>query len=700
MKKAMNNLKKGLCLLIISILFNAVFSQSRNSVVGIFNKGIEYMDSENWYSASQNFLEVVNINPAFSDAWFNLAKCSYKLEEFDLAYSYLLQAEKYEETNSKIQNLKGLIMLALGEKEEARSTFTQILKKYPNDVDAHFGLAEIELFDGKFTGAELQYTEALKRQSTNRKALLSLALVCAQTKRFTQSDKYMRQAMEYYSGEPEVHYISSVIEILKGNLESAELQARISVEINGSFEKAYELLSQILYMQERYNDVIDISDFLISHNRNNHIAWYLKGIAQNKLGNTEDAIETWATGLSVNPQDEIMRSIMEMEIRELLPLEDYRRTEMAKFHLETAKQYESRYDNAGSVYEYQRTLLLDPMNTDARFAYASILELNGMYELYLEQLNFITNNTPEKVTVAVSDKKEAYESLLEKTVAKKWKVDPFYLDKTRWNIAVFYTDSTDSFVHADSNRIAALAASDIFSGVAITSVKTQVTPVSGYSEAFRNARTNNYDYFTIVSLSEGNDDVTLKSTLYSARTGAEISKDTFYSTGNNRLSTVMRRFRNSILEKLTVKGKILQRNGKVVLVDLGKAENVVKGAEFKIIKKGSLKTADSGLGLYYKDSDVAGMLVITEPGEEVSEAEITKHGFYDKINIDDEIVLVAVPEDDNSSSDVIDTVPKADEKGKPVVTSEVKNSEGETLVDEIKKAVEQPSIIQLLRNIY
>ena len=85
-----------------------------------------------------------------------------------------------------------MILLALGEKDKALEVFNQVLAVYPNDIDAHFGIAEIELYNGKFTGAELEYIEALKRQTTNRKALLSLALVCAETGRFTQSDKYLR----------------------------------------------------------------------------------------------------------------------------------------------------------------------------------------------------------------------------------------------------------------------------------------------------------------------------------------------------------------------------------------------------------------------------------------------------------------------------------------------------------------------------
>lgn len=683
-----------ICFLMMLTAFPA-FAAEKKTALEIYNQAQEYERNENWYGASQYYIEVVNINPAFTDAWFHLADCSYKLGEFDLALQYLESAEKYEKNKSEIQNLKGMILLALDRTEDAREIFNKILQKYPNDISAHFGLAEIELYDGKFSGAEAQYIEALKRQNSNRKALLSLALVCAETGRFSQADKYLNQAMQYYSGESEVHYLAAIISLMKADYTDAEKHCRIAVEINGDFNKAYSLLAQILYFQNRYSEVIDLCDYLISLDRRNSSAWYLKGVALQKLGENEDAIETWDTGLTIQPQDEFMRMVLELEVRKNYAIEDSQRAGWAKYHITNAQQYETRFDKTGAVYEYQRALLLDPRNTNARLAYANILQMNGMHETYLNQLNFIKDNTQEKLSTELQDTIEAYNSLLAKTLAKKWKIDPFYLDKIRWNIAIFYVENNSSFNHADADRLTAMACSDIFSGVAITSVKTQVTPVSGYSEAFSNARANKFDYFLIVSMSEGEDELTLNSTMYSGRTGTEIAKESFYATGNNRLSTVLRRFRGSVLEKLTVRGKILDRNGKVVLIDLGKSENIVKDAEFKIVKKGAVKTADTGTGLFYKDSDVVGTLVVTETGEEVSEAQIKSHGFYDRINIDDELVLVSMP--DQNKDAVMDTVPNADENGNKLVNNNVK---GDQLIDEIKRAVEKPSIVELLHEIF
>lgn len=706
-KKMMKN--KSFLVSAIFLLAGGLLSAAPSALVlERYNQGLQAQANESFYEASQYYLEVTAQNPAFTDAWYKLAECSYKLGEFDLALQYLENAEKYEKNNLAIQNLKGMVYVSLGRIDDGRSIFNDILKKYPNDIDAHFGLAEIELYEGRFSGAQNQYMEALKRQNTNRKALLSLALVNAERGQTESAENYLRQALSYYSGESEVHYLASIIYSMKGDYVTAEKQARIAVEVNSDYDKAYDMLSTVLYKQGRYKEVIDISDYLISRNRKNTNAWFIKGVSQTKLGNIAAAIETWTAGLSVNPQDEIMRSALENEVRNTLSLEDSRRASYAKYHVDNAKQYASRYDGSGAVYEYQRALLLDPMNYEARAAYADILEINGMHELYLEQLKFIKEyNSQElnssggkKLLTELNDKIEAFDYLLSDTLGKKWNVEPFYLDKTRWNIAVFYEENNSSFIHADTNRLVANAAADIFSGVAITSVKTQVTPVSGYGEAFRNSRSGGFDYFIILSLSEGENDMTLSSTMYSGRTGLEISKNSFYCTGNNRFSTVLRRFRNSVLEKLTVRGKILARNGKTVLVDLGKAENIVKDAQLKIIKKGQIRTADSGVGLYYRDADVLGTIVITTAGEEISEGSIENHGFYDKINVDDEIVLVSLPAqkaNNDANGNAVDNVPAADEKGNAVVKNEVK---GEELVDEIRNAVERPSILDLLRNIY
>ncbi|NLC92881.1 MAG: tetratricopeptide repeat protein [Treponema sp.] len=694
----MNKKNKSFFLVLILIFshFCFVYSQTTD-VLSLYNRGNEYQNESSWYLAIQDYLEVVRINPAFSEAWYNLSECSYKLGEYDLALQYLKQAETLEKDNARILNLKGMILLALDRSSESKELFNSVLKKYPNDVDAHFGLAEIELLDGRYGGAELQYAEALKRSSVNRKAILSLAVLNAEKNNFAQSERYIRQALSYYSGDSEVHYIASIIYAMNNDYQNAEKQARISVEVDESNTQAYIQLANVLYKENEFNQVINICDYLISRDRNNSTAWYLKGISNLKLDNSEEAVTVWSTGLSVQPEDEIMRNSLEIVARDFLSLEDSRREYWAKYHLNKAKQYSSQYDGNGMLYEYQRALLLDPTNKDARYSYAKILELNGMYEFCLNQLKFIKEYNYEELSALekteLNDKIEAYDSLLQNNLSAKWNIDTFYLDKTRWNIVMYYTNSSDSLFHSDIARQASLAASDIFSGVAITSIKTQAAPVAGYGEAFRNARRNNFDYFIILNTKETSEDITINYVMYSGRTGKEITNETFYGTGNNRFSSVLRRFRQSVLDKLTVRGKILSRNGNQVLVDFGKSENIQNYSELRIIKKGSVKTADSEVGLLYNDKDVLGTIKITNCGEEISEGIIENKGFYDRINIDDEVVLISNPSDVQNNS--VDNVPSADANGNPIT-----NNGKTSLINEIKDSIQKPSIVELLRTIY
>ena len=87
-------------------------------------------------------------------------------------------------------------------------------------------------------------------------------------------------------------------------------------------------------------------------------------------------------------------------------------------------------------------------------------------------------------------------------------------------------------------------------------------------------------------------------------------------------------------------------------------------------------------------------MTVTNSGEEISEALITNNGFYDRINIDDEIVLVNIPDQNKESG--VDTVPNSDESGNPVVNNQVQS---EKITDEIKRAIEHPSILEILRSI-
>lgn len=635
----------------------------------LYETGLQQQKTLDWYGASESFHQALQLNPSYGDAWFRQAQCAFQLDEFTLCLNYLDNAQKYLNDRADIRNLRGMTLISLGQLDMARSIFEAVIKAYPNDLDARFGLAELDLFDGRLDGAEQKYTAALRRQGTNRKALLSLALVSAALGKNDTARTYIEQALQTHSGDAEVQYLAAWLAARTGDLSEAERRARSAVAIDEDYDRGYELLAAVLYAEGRYQDAADLCDFRIGRNRDSFTAWYLKGAALHRLGKDADAVTVWNTGLSVNPQDEIMRSSLELLAAESIPMNDSRRAAWAAYHIKKAREYSDKYQSRQARYEYQQALKLDPLNAEARTAFAAMLRRDGFNEAYLAQLQFIastkktntdkteTTNATDPEAVKLSDTIEAFDSLLSDNLAAKWNVSPFYLDKTRWKIGLYYTSAPVGELHADVPSVTANMAASLFTGVTETTVDVMASSVSGYGDAYARARAAACDYFVLFSADDTARDFNLDAVMYSTRTGNEIKRFSVFRTGNDRFALSLQSFRQTILDLLPVRGKILARNGSMILIDLGLSEGIKSGTVFAIIRKGTITTADSGAGLYYNPKSVLGTLTVTDIGEEISQGTVSDTGFFDRINIGDEVVVTQLPKEENT--------PSADSQQKP-----------------------------------
>lgn len=698
------------CALLLAVPGGFCQQQKKVSAASLYQQGLEKQRSEDWYGASELFQEALDVNPSYGDAWFHLAQCAYELEDYELAVTYAENAEKYARNDTSVQNLRGMAYISLGRLDQARTVFQDVLDRFPNDVDARFGLAELDLFDGRLSSAEQIYKDALRRQGTNRKALLSLALVSAELGKHDTAAVYIDQALQYHSGDAGVHYLAAYLAARRGELKDAEYHARAAMQMNPDYAKAYSLLASILYALEQYEDVIDICDYIIGRDRNNATAWYTKGLSQYRKGDAAAAVVTWSRGIGIAPTDEVMRSAMELLGGDMLALEDERRSSWAAYHGRKAAEYRKQFLKSQVMYEYQRALKIDPLNVAVRTEYAQMLRNDGLNELYLEQLKFIQQNTAETAaanttadssSVKLSDTIEAYSSLLSDTLAKKWKVKPLYLDKIRWKLGIYYVTSPVQLLHSDSEWITAGMIAEMFSGVASTSVEAKAVPVSGYGEAFRDARAQGRDYFIIFSMTETGREVAIDADMYSARTGTKTATFSVFRTGNDKYANALRRLRQCVLEVLPIRGEVLARNGEnTLLIDLGRADGVVKGTVFDVVRKGSIRTVDSGPGVMYDQKNVLGSFTVDTADEEISEGTFSRKGFFDRLNVADEVVVVSVPAGTRASGEeqgtAEQTSPAADAEGKAVAAA----ADPADLSVESLGLKRIPALVELIRNIY
>ncbi len=609
-------------------------------------QGRESQNREDWYSAIEFYQEAIRENPSYVIAYQGMAECFYALGEYDKALAEVDKAIALKKTDTSLADLRGFILIGLGRLDESRTAFEAVLRSVPNDLDARFGLGEIEVASGRLGAANSQYEEALRRNPMNRKALLSLALLSREAGNQKLAREYADKALRYYSDDPQAYYISAWLSAAAGNDGEAEKAARSALAIKPNYDDALSLLATVLYGKNRLTEVIQICDARIADNRNAAGSWYLRALCLEGLGKVQEALSSALTGLGIDPNDEILRALYERILLAHYDLESPLRAPAAAWHSKKAAEFETKNLSDQGIFEYRRALTLNPYNAETRFAYAKLLLTRGYPAAYLAQLEFIQSQG--KGSTPINDSVEAYRKLLASSAAVKWGIDPLYLNRDSVRIGLYWTGSGIPALHADATGLTAAMIADAFVSESRFSVTEAKNPVSSYSEAFRLSRTSGEDYFALVSFAEGEREIQINVDMYVSATGSPAKKFSVYRTGNDRYANALRRLVRTVADSMPIRGKLLKRYQGEGVINLGKIDGVAAGASFDILSVPSVRFAEEGLSLKYDQAGVLGTFTVTNVEGEISQGSIARLGFFDRVNEGDVVVLK--PKDANNET--------------------------------------------------
>lgn len=618
----------------------------------LYDEGRRLQEQGNWYEAVESYKTALIENPAYNAVYQSLAECFYELDEYDQALDYVDKALRFRSQSIELQNLKGFILIGLKDLPAAQSIFNAVLTVAPNDVDARFGLAEIEVSHGKLISATKLYEAALARQGENRKALLSLALMSFENGNTAAVKSYINQALKYHGENPAVHYFAAYLSALENDNATAEKRLQVASQLAPQSDKVKSLSATVLYAQGKYTEALKLSDQRISGDRNRTDAWYLKTLCNLKLKNYTEAMQSAKVGLSINPNNEIMRSLLESIVIDNLNYEDNYRKQLAEFHEKKARTFSSMNNIKQAVYEYRQALRVYPYNIDCRFEYAKLLLRQGYYERYLEQLQFIQSLT--KSNTKVNDAVEAYGKVLSTSLQNSWGIDPLYLDKGHIKLVLMYQQNTANVLHPESEKIATEMTAEIFQYNRRFTVRYDNSSSFTYAQAFKKARSEKSDYFGILKMNETEREIKLSLDLYVTRTGNLAKSFTVFRSGNDRYATALLRLSDMIANSMPFVAKVVKRNMTALLIDLGKNDGNFSDMEFTIVEAGKLNYAKEGIGLVFDKDAVLGAFIPGRSEEDLTEGTLKRSGYYDRVNEKDWCVAT-VKNETKTETDFINT---------------------------------------------
>jgi tetratricopeptide (TPR) repeat protein len=625
----------GLLLCLLFFLPPCLFAQS-GGASGYYNEGRAAMLGEEWYEAAESFLEVLRLNPSHAEATAALAECYYELGEFDQALVWVRKGRSLARGNLGLANLEASILIALGHLDGAAAIISEVLAREPYNREALFAQAEMDIARGRAGEAVTRYRDVARRYPDDQRVLLSLGLVLGSLGEYDTARTYIDRALAGHSEDYRVYYYAAYLDSGAGRLAQAIRYAERALFYKPGFTQAKMLLANLRYRSGQYDQAARLADEIIAGHREETSAWYLKGMAFSMLGRRGDAISVLSTAAGIAPDDEFIRGALEELLISGTSLEEQGRRRWAAWHFTRARDYRSRNLSAEALFEYRRGLRLNPYAAERR-DYAEILRVQGFPARFMEELRFMQDlglGDP-----GIDDAVESYTSLLSGALYRRWQVDPLLITKRHWKLAVFSVASQSGFFHADAGAVAAAYCKDILSHDRNIAPLDAELRQNSFSGAFRTARENGADYFLVISVTESGRDISLLGELFVGRTGSPAGVFRAYRTGPDRLRNAAKNLLDQVTAALPFRGELALRKAGAALIDKGRADGVKAENIYDIVKKGALAVKNEGIGFSYSQDDLAGSIAITEADEEVASGNLTRSGFFDRIEAGDEVIL-------------------------------------------------------------
>ena len=604
----------------------------------LYGTGRTAQGERNFPRAIELYRAALEENPHYVEPMIGLAESFFRLEEYEEALRYVEEARRHDRSLA-LMSLEGRIRIGLGDIDGARFLFEQVLLEEPNNLDARFGAAALEVRAGNTSRAVETYLTTLRLDPQSRRALLSLAVIYRRLGDQTTADRYLELALRYHANDPMVHFAAGESFLEAGEMSAAARHLRLALSLQSDFHLARRQLGIAYLLDGEIAQAVSELQQAVGARRDDFLAWYLLGIAYRDSGREANAFSAFEQAIAVRPDDEVARIALENLVLDELDPEDPMRSRLAMYHWERGITLERRNLLDAAQLEFLRSLFLNPMSRDGRMSYARIYRLIGFPIKYLEELEFLQFLGFQDLEI--SDEIEWLRRITADGVARTWGVDQYDIMRQSTRVAVFHVEPNHATVHPMAGDELTRYVVDILSRHETIQIPVLGARVDEFAEAFRNARASNSVYFVLLRFLETERSFAIESRVYRADTGAALASFDEYRTGNDRIrdaaDATVRTLAALIPERFILMAREFDRG----IIDGGRQSGIEPDDTLIIVRKGALDYSHDVLALTYAPDAVLGEFSVLSTDERISEGEIRRRDFFDFINPGDELVLVS-----------------------------------------------------------
>ncbi|MBN1646430.1 MAG: tetratricopeptide repeat protein [Spirochaetales bacterium] len=600
----------------------------------LFSQGRDAQAGEDYYSAIEFYKKSLQLNPNYKEPLFGLSESYFFLREFEQALLFVDKSIELDSKNISKKIFKARILIGLGKLADAEQLFNEVLEVQPNNLEAGFGLAELRIADRKLKEAAATFVNTLNYSSNNRRALLSLVLIYDELGEFEKADEYLRKALYYHSGHPQVRYVAGLHYYGSSQLKHSEEQLKTALALSDHFSEAAVLLSRIYVEQGRHEEAKVLMDDIIKTDTKNPLVYYYRGLCHFALSQYLEAMNDMAKVRVLRPDLEIPDIIVEevlLSSKELLKTYGSR---FAKAHLESGIEYQQKHVKRQAEERFRRALQLDENSLEARMTLGRLYKQSNLLAKYAGTLEIAAGIAPD--SNEIKDEYEIIESIIEDRPSQSWDINQFSVERNSVNLSLFYTSTPNDLVYQSSEPYLSAFLERIFEGKDWLRVKKAVH-ISTFAQAFEKSRNAGTDYFVVLHYSENDRSFQIRSSIYKTSSGVLVKDLYIQRTGNSRVFEGFVKTVDTIASLFPIIGRIQKIKGSECIINLGLADGLETGDEIPVLVKDSVIFSPDTTLIEFPEDAVIGKVKINTLDDLVSEATIIPAGIFNLVNTGDEL---------------------------------------------------------------
>ncbi|NNM67130.1 MAG: tetratricopeptide repeat protein, partial [Spirochaetales bacterium] len=632
-------------LLTFFLLTGALMGQT---AVQDYRAGQAAFARDDTWGAIDAYRRALAINPHYQDALQGIAEAFFSLGNYDEAYRQVERALRLGRLSIPVNLLYGRILLGQGKLEQALAVFRDILDREPKNRGARFGIAEYQVMKGRL-GLATELFEALLRENpADLRAELSLMYIAEDRDDRVTFERTFQDALQYHSSDFRVHYAAARFAYQEGDLALARREIDAALKLSQFSVQAWIFQSQLLLDEGKAAQAVQtIDDKIINSGRSgakNSQAWYLRGLAEEALGQIPEAVKAFRMALTFAPENETYRWALEDLLKRKTPEDDPLRAEVAQDHFRRAAELAANNYDQEALVEYRRGLLVDPFSVKARLARAKLLNQEGLRTSSLQELETIAKLRPDYKAVSFQDELEIQKSLYDDSLPAQWNLKLSDLDSLDsvgtssffrpFRVGLYYVKGSS---HTASYKGDTFFAEDFADDVSasrswevdILNDGRRTQRVSGFNDAFSLARAADQEFFILLTFQEGQRDFSATARLCLTRTGRTIQTFSVYHKGLRPDAAGILDLSRAVRDVFPLRGSLIQRDGTKALVNLGSRDGVKVGQTFQVIRDQAGDWTGDASWFAVNDADVLGSWTVTKVSDWVSQGDLTQAGFFD-----------------------------------------------------------------------